>query len=114
MTVEGIGQVDAAFRAYEAEVQRELRDLISETATTVAARAAELAPERTGRLRKGIVADLSRVLSGMSALVVSGAFYGRMVEYGTRAAAARPHVIPALEEGSQAFYEAVRRILNRA
>ena len=50
--------------------------------------------------------------SSDSLLIGWGAYYGRMVEKGTKKMRAQPHLIPQWEKGSQKYYKAMSEKLT--
>jgi len=50
----------------------------------------------TGTLVRSILSEVHRV--GMEVIISAGTFYAKMLEYGTRAMAARPFMLPALDK----------------
>jgi HK97 gp10 family phage protein len=77
------------------EVSRQVRDL----AVAIRRDARQLAPKRTGRLRRNI--EVERVVNPRTGVVTyivgwtRDGFYGRFVELGTEHSRPQPHLVPA-------------------
>lgn len=96
-------QVAAAIRPLvSAEVKKATLD--------VQARAQQLAPVRTGTLRRSITSQFPSDLSGR---VGPSVHYGIYVEFGTRRMGARPYMRPAAEAVWPGFAAAVAAALSK-
>ena len=95
----------------QARIEAELASAIEEAAGLVEARAKDLCPVRTGRLRDSIRAAVAEIAGDvLRAEVGTDVPYAAAVEMGTRRAAAQPFLLPALE----ACREEVQRIVRAA
>jgi HK97 gp10 family phage protein len=83
-------------------------------AQVVEARAKELAPVRTGNLRRSIHSELASV-STESALAKVGTNveYAPYVEYGTRRMSPRPYLRPAFDTAKAEAEETIRKSFER-
>ncbi len=92
------------------ELGRAVRDLV----LIVEAKAKELCPVDTGKLRASITPVIQ---SWAKAFVGTNTHYAPYVEYGTKHAAAQPFLEPAFLEGkkqaSKVFGKAIRRAIAR-
>ena len=92
-------------------IAAEVASAIEEAAALVEARAKELCPVRTGRLRDSIRAEVTEIAGDvLRAEVGTDVPYAAAVEMGTRRSAAQPFLFPALE----ACGEDVRRLIETA
>lgn len=92
-------------RPTDEQVLRELansaqvQDVCKQVATAIRNDARRLAPKNTGTLRRGIVVeeytDLGTGVDGYAVGWNGKAWYGWVVEVGTEAEPAKPHLIPA-------------------
>lgn len=89
-------------QAVVAEVQRASYD--------VEARAKQLAPVKTGTLRRSIHSGFEN--GGLTGLIGPSVLYGKFVEFGTRRMGARPYMRPAAEAVLPKFADAVKRALG--
>ncbi len=81
--------------------------VIAKAALDIEAQAAANAPVKTGFLRSSIHADGA----GTEWEVRVGAEYGAFVEFGTRRMAARPYLIPAVEQVRPRLLTALSRLV---
>jgi HK97 gp10 family phage protein len=94
-----------------ARIAAEVASAIEEAAALVEARAKELCPVETGRLRDSIRGAVTEMAADvLRAEVGTDVPYAAAVELGTRRAAAQPFLFPALE----ACGEDVRRLIETA
>jgi HK97 gp10 family phage protein len=97
------------FGEAQTRIETELAAAIEQAAALVEARAKELCPVRTGRLRDSIRAAVTEIAGDvLRAEVSSDVPYAAAVELGTRRAPAQPFLFPALE----ACRDEVRRIIE--
>ncbi len=105
----------AAFQArmYKAarETPSKCSKVVYKTAYDIQAKAAQIAPVRTGFLRNSI--QVSPVDS-LEAHVNVGAEYGQYVEYGTSRMAARPYIGPAVEDNIPKMLDALEKVIMGA
>lgn len=92
MRVEGVNEVAADLGKAAATVTARASEVIRKTAVKIASTAGDLAPVRTGALRKSIKADHR----GLSADIGSSVPYAGFVEYGTYKDSPQPFMGPAL------------------
>jgi len=98
-------------------IEAEVGAAVEEAAALVEARAKELCPVRTGRLRDSIRAEVAAMAGDvLRAEVGTDVAYASAVEMGAGRAAAQPFLLPALdacrEEVRRIIAEAVRRALR--
>jgi HK97 gp10 family phage protein len=77
----------------------------------IASEAVQGAPVDTGALRNSITSE-SRLEQPLLFIVRDGVEYGVFVEFGTSRQAARPFMIPAIENNKEKFLDAFRDILK--
>lgn len=100
----GIAELDSKLKQIELSVRRKmLTTSLKDAAEITRARAAELAPVRTGRLKANeVIATVPSLSTAESALVRVGpakkAFYGLFDEIGTVFMTRQPFLRPAFEE----------------
>lgn len=111
-SLDGVPQFVGALRAWERRKHAEVGALVVRTTGALLEDAVRAAPERTGRLRESLEADVARALTDLVGDVVAGVFYARFVELGTAKLAAHPFLFPAWERHARAFYDDLRRILT--
>lgn len=95
----------------ESFVRQALADTVAETAYAVEGTAKQLAPVRTGTLRRSIHTVFSR--GGLRAIVGPSVAYSIFVEFGTRFMAARPFMRPAAARELRLFVPRLRAKLRR-
>jgi HK97 gp10 family phage protein len=78
---------------YTTNQQKQIAQVINNTALTMEREAKQLAPVDTGNLRSNIISHIA----GINAEVVSGTEYSKYLEYGTSKIAARPFFTPSIE-----------------
>lgn len=99
------------------ELQPEMLAAVQTAADLVEARAKDLVPVDTGRLRNAIhvAYDIHRG-ELVGAAVVAGnnkAFYGHIVEHGGANTPPHPFLVPALEQSRQQIEEDVASVLRK-
>lgn len=95
----------------ESAVRAALVDTVAETAYAVEGTAKQLAPVRTGTLRRSIHTVFSR--GGLRAVVGPSVAYAIFVELGTRFMAARPFMRPAAARELRLFAPRLAARLRR-
>ena len=110
--IEGQDTFRLALGAWERQKHAEIGALVIRTAEAIAEDAVRDAPERSGKLKESIEADVTRALTDLAGAVVAGVFYARMLELGTAKLAARPFLFPAWERHAVGFYRDLQQILT--
>jgi len=104
-----------------------LDDALFEGAKVVQEAAIARAPKRSGRLKRGIYAasftksnykKVGKTNRGIkpkrgTAIIASGTWYGRLLEYGTKKMAAKPFLRPALDEAKDKAIETTVEYLRK-
>lgn len=113
VTVDGVSALNARLGDSDAR-QRDLVQALHKAALVIQRRAVQLAPVRTGSLRRSI---FTQDLSPMVVAIQPGVNYGGFVELGTKHMAAQPYLFPAAEETvdqvSAVLAEVAARITSR-
>lgn len=115
--IEGDKELEAALNRLDASVRGEhLAEAARKGAEIVREEASRRAPRRTGNLARNIVARAT-LMTGDRAEISVGpnkdAWYGALVEVGTKHARARPYLRPAIDESKEEVERAVRDELRR-
>lgn len=129
MRIEGLAELRANLLKLPKDIQgRPLRSAVSAAAKVVQDRAKQLAPEKTGRLKRAIYrtrsrSESSRVQETHIVGVRAGkrhqkknrdAYYWRFLEFGTSHQRARPYMRPAFDSTRQQQLETLRDRLAKA
>jgi HK97 gp10 family phage protein len=91
----------------ESQIAKALSDLIRRTAFAIEARAKQLCPVDTGRLRNSITTDIT---GPGSATVGTNVVYAPFQEFGTRFQKGKPFLTPAFDEENKNFQKRVTEI----
>jgi HK97 gp10 family phage protein len=91
--VEGVEEFQAAMERLDSGMQRWVHRQLASWAADVKALAKQLAPIRTGHLRRSIYAEIREWVAEIGA----EAAYALFVEFGTRYMQASPYLYPAIQ-----------------
>lgn len=97
-------------RTFARTMGSDLQVILVEVAEFIEMRAKQLVPVVTGNLRDSIRV----IVQGWQILAAAGADYASMVEFGTTVVAARPYLIPAIEEGARLLWRRIAELFERA
>ena len=123
LKVEGVDEVVKALRQANAEIEKELRDLISEAAEIVFREADSRVPIKSGKARHTLRIEIGEGKRGFYANVVIGngigkedPFYITFYEFGTSRQPPRPFMRPSLDKSKtkirKLLVEGLRRIVE--
>ena len=107
----GIARMQKALKEMPDLVQEELGKAVVELVLIVEAKAKELCPVDTGKLRASITPVIQ---SWAKAFVGTNTSYAPYVEYGTRKTVAQPFLEPAFLEGQQQASKIFGKAIGRA
>jgi HK97 gp10 family phage protein len=111
LVVRGVEQALRNLRRAERAGRRELADQVRVSSRNIVKGARARVRRRTGRLRRSI--RYRRTNFGLTSRIYPTAWYGRLVEFGTKHAPAKPFLFPAFEAEKPAFVKAITERLNR-
>jgi len=117
MRIDGVDALRQKFRQAPPVIVNVSRGQVTSTVKRIAARARDLAPYRTGKLKQSIAWEVEKgglrggvgVVGGNPALV-----YWRFVEFGTRHSFAQPFFRPAAAMEQQPFVHDMGSVLRHA
>jgi HK97 gp10 family phage protein len=110
LSVTGAKEFSQAMERLDLETRKQVEAKLAEWAEALRAKAVQLAPEKTGYLRSTIYAKFEQG----QVQVGADADYAASVEFGTRHAAARPFLQPALEAQLPQLEPALLKALEAA
>ena len=104
---------DAVLKALPEKARRRLEDVLLLAGHNVERRAKGKVPVKTGATRSSIHVD-NRKLKELEVSIGPSTFYAPYLEFGTRYMAARPFMVPSLEEERLPFTRAAEQVLKEA
>lgn len=111
ITVTGIEELKAAINALpQATGKAVIRRILKKHAQTIAARARQLVPVKSGRLARSLRVTIvpGETASEIAAFVGTRVFYGRFQEFGTQHQPPHAFLRPALDETKQQVLDGIR------
>ena len=109
--VGGISLDTSLLDAMSAEIEDKASLIIEDAGLEIVSEVYRLAPEDTGELKDSYLRE-SGMTGKLTFTIRDGVSYGIFQELGTSKMAARPHVIPAVEDGEQELIKAFTELFK--
>lgn len=108
--VSGLNSIRGSLLAADRTAAAQAGRLVRETAADVTATAKQLAPVRTGNLRRSITHQVNNVPGGIEAVVGTSVEYAHFLERGTSRMAPRAFLGPALDRHGHQLADGLARL----